>query len=393
VVGMVALWCGAGLARRIRWSPSTNIDIPKARSYRRYLGIVLIGAVLLKIAVPIGGLGSGFRQLLSNVETIVPSVAFANLLRYWLRREATKWDKLLAVLYLVASVVLGIASGWLGSIVSVGIVCSAMFLYERRKLPLVALAGVLPIILFLQPAKEGFRDRYWRSDANATVGERLSFWVEDSWRLWSQALDEPGSDSTKELADKSLSRLSLLQQSANVIELTPEIVPYQHGKLYTYLGVTLIPRLLWPDKPSVNEANKWYQVSYRLTLPRNLQGVSIAVGTLTESYISFGWFGPLLVMVPMGMLLALFQRLFLGADAGFVLSSVGAVLLPQWLAVESQLAQYVSGLVQQIVVALLVLLPVLHFYKVHRAGVRPGTFRFERALPRIQASANAQKMS
>ena len=153
--------------------------------------------------------------------------------------------------------------------------------------------------------------------------------------------------------------------------------------------MTFIPRFLWQDKPSVNDANIWYQVSYRITPPQGLQGVSVAVGTLTESYISFGWFGPLLIMVPLGMLLALFQRFFLAADRGLVFSTLGAVLIPQFLAIESQLAQYLSGLVQQIAVALLVLLPVLHVYQSTRAGLNlSGTFRFVRSKPRISAAAN-----
>lgn len=389
VDGAAAVFLGAILSRRIRWSPTASIDIPPCRSHRRYLGIVLISGLLLRISLPIGEVGSGVRQILSNVETIVPSVAFGLLFRYWLRREATRWEQLLVVVYLCGSVILGIASGWLGSVVAISIVCAAMYAYEQRKLPIVALVIILPVVLFFQPAKEGFRQRYWYSGGSATVGERLWFWVGDSWQMWSQALDDPGSESIKALANQSLGRLSLLQQTANVIELTPEVVPYQYFRLYSYLGVTFIPRFLWQDKPSVNDANIWYQVSYRITPPQGLQGVSVAVGTLTESYISFGWFGPLLIMVPLGMLLALFQRFFLAADRGLVFSTLGAVLIPQFLAIESQLAQYLSGLVQQIAVALLVLLPVLHVYQSTRAGLNlSGTFRFVRSKPRISAAAN-----
>ena len=341
--------------------------------------------------MPIGAFGSGARQFLSNIETVVPSLAFGLLLRYWLRKEATQWDKLLVVSYLAASVVLGIASGWLGSVVSIGILCAAVYGYERGKLPVVALAAVLPVILFFQPAKDVFRERYWYSGSSGTISERLGFWVEESWRVWGQALEEPGTESVKILADRSLDRLSLFQQTANVVELTPEPVPYQDATFYSYLGVTIIPRFIWDDKPSVNEANAWYQVSYHLTAPRNLQGVSIAVGTLTESYISFGWFGPLLIMVPLGIVLALFQRFFLRSGAGVVLSTIGAVLIPQFLSVESQLAQYLAGSAQQVAVALLVLLPVLHVYKFAQAGRRrPRTVRFVRSKPMISATANVE---
>ena len=94
-------------------------------------------------------------------------------------------------------------------------------------------------------------------------------------------------------------------------------------------------------------------------------------------------------MILLGLLLTLFQRFFLRADGGLVFSTLGAVLIPQLLAIESQLAVYLAGVIQQIGVALLVLLPVLHVYKSSRAG-----FRLSRTLgrvvpgPRISATAN-----
>ena len=127
----------------------------------------------------------------------------------------------------------------------------------------------------------------------------------------------------KPLADTFLSRLSLLQQTANLMEFKPGRVPYQHGRLYSYIGITLIPRFLWPDKPSVNDANHWYQVSYRLTSPRELSSVSIDVGTLAESYINFGWLGPLLIMFPSGIFLGSLQRILSHADSGLMFSRVG----------------------------------------------------------------------
>ena len=271
VEGAVALVIGAVLARYIRWSPTLNVDIPRRRSHRRYLGIVLVGGLLLRISLPIDNLGSGARQLLSNVETIVPSVAFGLLFRFWLRREATHWEQSLVVAYLAGSVVLGIASGWLGSVVSIGIVCAAIYSYERRRLPVLALVVILPVIFFFQPAKQGFRERFWYSTSNADVSDRLWFWVGDSWRMWNQALDDPGSEGMKALANTALGRMSLLQQTANVIDLTPGVVPFQYFRLYSYLGVTYIPRFMWAEKPSVNDANRWYQVSYGLTPPSQLQ--------------------------------------------------------------------------------------------------------------------------
>jgi hypothetical protein len=115
-------------------------------------------------------------------------------------------------------------------------------------------------------------------------------------------------------------------------------------------------------------------VNYGLTDPQQLSTVSIAVGTVAESYINFGWFGPVLIIFPLGIFLGSFERIFLHADSGLLFSCLGAVLVPQLLAIESQMAEYVSGLMQQVLLVLVVLVPTLE----SRAQARR---RFRRSAP------------
>src|SRR5262249_38960111 len=205
-------------------------------------------------------------------------LCFAILFRYYLQDRLPRLDKILVLGFGGVALLVGIASGWLGSFVSVGVVCVVVFVYERRKFPVMAAIVVLPIILFFQPAKNAFRDRYWRGSSDDSPVERASFWLENSWNLWNHALTEQSGEQVIQLADATLLRLSLLQQTAQVMELTPATIPYQHGGLYSYIAVTFVPRFLWPEKPSVNDANRWYQVTYGLSQPKQLSTVSIAIG-------------------------------------------------------------------------------------------------------------------
>ena len=95
----------------------------------------------------------------------------------------------------------------------------------------------------------------------------------------------------------------------------------------------------------------------------DLNGVSIAVGYLPESYINFGWFGPPVVMFCLGILLGLFDKIFLRPRSGLLLNSIGVALLPQLLPVEAQLAQYIAGFGQQIAVALITLAPMFDLHR------------------------------
>jgi hypothetical protein len=365
VIGVLALWAGMRVARTWRWTPASHLDVPQNPWRWHYLRTVLIGSALLKILVPITALGEAGRQILINIESMVPSVTFVILLRYYLRGRAIAADRVLLAGYFIVALVVGLSSGWLGTFVELGIICIAAYVCERRRFPMTAILVVLPIVLFLQPGKAKFREKYWQKGPTGSYsesyGERIGFWIEASSRAWGNALTDLSGDGLRKLSSDTLTRVSLLQQTANVIEMTPARVPYQDGRLYSYVLITFIPRFMWPAKPSVSDANKWYQLSYRLTLPANIESVGIAVGTITESYINFGWFGPFTVMFCLGLVLGVFQTIFLRTTSGLLLSSVGVALLPGLLWVESQMAVYVSGLVQQILFALVVLAPVLEF--------------------------------
>lgn len=358
VFGVACLWLGMRIANFFDWAPNIKSDVSSHPVQLNYLRLIFVLGTLVKVFVPITAFGAEGRQIVSNFEITVPVVSFAIFVRYYLRGRLHKLDKILIGGYGLVSVIVGISSGWLGSVVSVALVCVVIYIYERRKFPVIALI-LVPVILFFQPAKSMFRDRYWARESTDTSTERVAFWVGNSWHLWNDALTDRDNERIRQLSDSSLSRLDLLRQTAHVIELTPGTVPYQYGSLYSYIGVTFIPRFIWPDKPSVNDANHWYQMRYGLTSPHELSSVSIAVGTVAESYINFGWLGPLLVILPLGIFLGTFERIFLHADSGLLFSCLGAVLVPQLLAIESQMAEYVAGLVQQIALVLLVLIPTL----------------------------------
>ena len=391
LAGVVALWGGMRLAAHFRWLPAIRVDVSATSGRWQYLRMIFILGTLVKVFVPITAWGEGGRQFITNLENIVPAVSFAIFLRYYLRRKAWDLDKVLILGYALTALVVGVASGWLGSFVGLGVSCLIVYTSERRKLPLVAALIVLPIILFFQPGKSAFRERYWGANNAGGYSERVAFWVGSSWNLWANAIGDQTGERAKFLGDNTLARVSLLQPTANVIEMTPSRVPYQNGSLYSYIGVTFIPRLLWPNKPSVNDANQWYQVSYGLTLQRELSTVSIAVGTLAESYINFGWFGPVLVMLPLGFLLGSFQRIFLHSDSGLLFSSMGAVLVPQLLTIDAQMAQYVAGLAQQVFVVLLVLIPTLRSQAGERSAQGKILARYAKQPRIIRPNASLQK--
>src|SRR6266496_774503 len=359
-LGVFSLWIGMQirLGKRIVVPYKPTITLVGRRL--QYVRAVLIfGGILGSIEVPPFVFGEGSRQMLTIAISIIPTLAFTLLFIRCLRREGAALDKLLVVGFLIFRLITGLSSGWLGAFPSTLVVCAAIYIAETRKVPWTAVTLVVIFTLFFQVGKKDFRTAYWTEQADATKIDRVTFWTQRSFEIWTEAITDPSGEVLKEGLNQSLARLSLLTQSANVVDQTPSIVPYQYGRLYSYMAITWIPRLLWPGKPSMNEANRFYQVTYGLSTEENVDSVNIGVGVLTEGYISFGWIGAAGIMFLIGIFCDFYQVAFLQRSSGMLMNGIGIVLLPQMMGVESQVAVYLGGFVQQVSFTLVLLLPVI----------------------------------
>jgi hypothetical protein len=374
VLGVVSLWLGMHARVGSRLAPR-RLSINLAPSRRPYIRLVLgVGCLLNVYDLSPYILGDGGKQLTGILVSVVPMLAFVILFRDSLRGESIQLDRILLLAFVATRLFNGLSSGWLGVSMSLILTCGIVYLAERRRVPQVAVILVMLFVLFFQVGKEDFRKTYWQEgsqdvSAGAARGgklERASFWVARSFEKWGETFADPNVDTLRDAITPSVSRVALLNQTANVIDMTPSVVPYQYGALYSYLGVTLVPRFLWPNKPSVNDANQFYQVAYGLTAEDDLAQTSIAAGTLTEGYISFSWPGAMGIMFLLGIFFDFYQTAFLSTKSGPLLQAVGVVLLPQFLSIESQMAQYLGGIVQEVVIILVVMLPAIKMTRTFR---------------------------
>ena len=367
LMGVTVLVLGKKCRIGQRLSPRSLPQIEFKGSRWNYIRVILcVGGMLsLSDSIPYA-FGEGSRQLILILQVTLPTVAFAILFRNFLQGRANRVDKILIVGFLAVRLIAGMSSGWLGSLASIIVVCAAVYIEEFKKIPRLAVTLIIVGILFFQAGKKEFRNEYWGTEERGGKIERVTFWIDTSLDKWVKAIDAPPGDSVKDLTYLSLSRMSLLTQTANVLELTPSVVPYQYGRLYSYMLVTFIPRFVWPDKPSINEANQFYQVAYGVSVEGALSSVSMSVGALTEGYINFGWLGAALAMFLVGIFLDFFQNTFLEDRVGVLMKSIGITLIPSLLAIESQLAVYLGGIAQQVLIVLLVFLPIMSFRRTQK---------------------------
>jgi hypothetical protein len=359
LVGVVALWVGLRLAVSA-WRPSLLPDIverPESWTYVR--SVALLGVVLGAFPSARFWLGADARQVMAILIVAVPNVAFVLLLNRYLSHQATASDIVVLLVSGGSQIVSGLASGWLGPLAALTVMSSALIVLKFGRIPwkLIVIASVS--LLLLQAAKDEFRRLYWGGQNESSPVTRAQFWLERAMFTWRGSVGSGNSDQASALAAQSIGRVYLLSQVAHVLDLTPGDVPFQGGQTYAFVAVALVPRFLWPDKPSVNDANRFYQTAYGLTAERQLDGVSIAVGVLGEAFINFGWPGVVGMMTAIGLLLGVFERTFGSSRSSVLFLAIGLALLQGLVAVESQLSQYLGGLVQQACLSFMVFLPIV----------------------------------
>ena len=359
-VGLLAAGLGWSFRRPVATLRVLPPWIPSNRVYLRIL--LLIGSV---VALSGSGTGGGLRQGFILITSMVPGVAFSILFRAYLQGIAQRLDQTICMVYVFSTLIQSLAGGSIGPgfiLASVGLLT---YLHERKRLPLLACVVMICGFFFLQVGKGKYRQEYWgEGNAQKTQGEsvlvRVRFWITQSAQIWIDTLTaKSGNSVSKLLPETALSRASLLSQTANVVEMTPGIVPYQGLRLYSYLAVTWIPRVLWPDKPSMNEANQFYQRAYLHAQDRDLAVVSIAVGYMAEGFISAGLTGTLLVMFVVGLFLRVVDRKMLTGMAGPLWQAIAFFWLVRIFTVDEQFAQIFSSMAQQALVAVVLFRPMI----------------------------------
>ena len=348
LVGLVGLLSmGAGritamrlFGRRIFRLPflETSIHTPA-----RIQVLLLLGTVANLLGVPF------FGTVIWNISVIafsaLPLAAFLWLVLVRRFRRLSQLDLLLAIAFLATRVVSGTRfNASLGTIVVPLLLMGVADVSLKRKLPWGMIAVVACIIFFLQPGKGTIRRELIRGEVGEGLTDAMVRWAEVSVSGWADVL--AGRAPLDEQLSATTSRSSLLTMTGLILEKTPKTVPYQFGASYPLLLENLIPRVFWPEKPSVNFANQFFQVEYGLTQRNDLSSVSIACGFEAEGYMNFGWMGIFGAGLLVGFALGVYEVAFFSIGSSLTAIAVGLAMLPGFLTIESQLVAYLGGILQ-----------------------------------------------
>jgi hypothetical protein len=233
-------------------------------------------------------------------------------------------------------------------IVGISMLLLALFGYvsASRRLPIVLIALLLPVIGILHNGKSTMRNAFWGGGVPLpSVTELPAFF--ESWIAAGLATGgEDKAQETTSLTGRLFERASLFQMLCLTTERTPAAVPFLAGETYKDIPAQIVPRILWPGKPSSLESNLRLAIHYGLVDPNFPINVSIAFGMIAEAYANFGLMGCAILGAVLGFG---YKRVSLLSEGAPQFSALGllTILLAAWsFQVEQIMASWFVSLLQ-----------------------------------------------
>lgn len=238
-------------------------------------------------------------------------------------------------------VMLGLGTGRTAQAVEVGLAAIVAYSLVRDRIPWKTCASVFIGMLVLLPVRQDFRELTWSgSDADLALTSKAILYPR-------VAADYLASADARDSLQVAMSRLAHLMTFAEVVEKTPGDIGYWEGETYRALLYKIIPRAVYPDKPTI-ETGQLFGHRYGFLSPTD-RTTSYNLPQLVELYANFGIVGVLVGMFVVGVIYAAIVRCFGHRDGGLGSQVAGAYVMAKLLLIESSAALVFGGLAWNIV--------------------------------------------
>lgn len=156
--------------------------------------------------------------------------------------------------------------------------------------------------------------------------------------------------------ERTRDRVSHLNTLVDVMEQTPRVVPYWHGETYLTLLTSIIPRVLWPDKPTKTVGQSFGHRYGRIG--EEDIATSENLPQMVEMYANFGLPGIIIGMFLMGLIYRVIYLMLNHPAAGEGCLAVSVVIFTYLLNIESDFSLTFGAVIQQILILYLLLRPL-----------------------------------
>jgi hypothetical protein len=343
-LAFVYIFLGYTLATRVIRPRRTILAFQPPTGRLLAYGVAVTGSALLLLTT-----GIGFSAALSGpMEVALPrTLGLAALACLFYGAQLRPWQRVTIICAFAAATFWGLLAGMTQFMIE-PILIWAIARWVLRKRPPLALGAIMvALFLVLQPVKTYYRQFMGSGVRSFTPSEAISAYASLTRQYWT-SVGQSGAVLLQGQASAG-QRLSMLHQTAHYIELTPRYIDYKGPRTILYPMYSWMPRVLWPDKPTAQEANKTLPVEYGIQSPENVATTMFGVGHVAEVYTGLGMAGIMPIFFILGLLYAA-PRIALGEEGS--LAATAALI---WFAVtltniSSTIGTVFGGLLQQLVV-------------------------------------------
>ncbi len=317
-------------------------DVERAPKIGIALIIVGLACYYYKLTSPPSLVMGQLVFLLSQLVIVGSLTLFLLQLRGHLSRmlKVFLWGVTIPILFLM-----GLGTGALWQVIRS--LAPLLFCYaaERRRLPWVGMAVLAISIIPFLGFKHEYRSYAWHREEPETMAappspiERGLAFV----RLTSQRLTEGGVESYAVAAETAEARVNHLQVLATVMDMTPSLIPYWRGETYQTLWWVLVPRFLFPEKPT-KMLGQEFGHRYSLLHPEDFTTSFNLPHQVIEMYINFGTIGVVIGMIVVGLVYRTTLTLLSHPDSGERGIIIGCALLGNLMALDSDFSLVFGGL-------------------------------------------------
>jgi hypothetical protein len=192
---------------------------------------------------------------------------------------------------------------------SMAVVALAAFGYVSGsgKVPWLSFAVGIMAFAFLHVGKADMRDHYWGDADQGPVqpAEYPAFFTE--WISTSTANVIAGENKDETQQSSLVERASLMQLLLYEQTLSDQI-PFMYGDTYSIVPMLLVPRVVFPAKPTTHEGTYRLNIHYGFQTREETVTTTIGFGLLNEAYANFGLAGIALLAIVSGAFYGVIER-------------------------------------------------------------------------------------
>lgn len=319
-----------------------HLDVSLDPSKCMNLGIVLfmtsftITYFFSNYMVPI--LGEGVKAFIGQLSVL----AITMFVLLFLQGKLNAFCKLLLwCVFLPLRFLLIISGGAVMPLVLEAATIFFIYFYCRQKIPWLMLILVSLLILRVWGVRDEFRNLTWFDGpyANESTFKRAMLYLE----LMSKMPHEQ-SNFDADAYERLSMRVNHMVTFVRVVDLTPSVIPYWGGYTYNTLLVSIIPRVLFPNKPTKTIGSEFGQ-RYALLSPDDTS-TSYNLPVTVEMYVNFGFWGVVIGMFIFGLVIRAIYALVNYSGCGDGTFLIGATVFYNLLNVESNFSLVFGSVIQ-----------------------------------------------